>query len=63
VLDPLVSQKLSPASNTTQSFIDEQNQIEKNGGPGGNTYNKINSPVKKLRDNQNPQAGDDNESQ
>ena len=50
--DPVVSQEPKPAADTKQSFIDEQNQIEANGGPGGNTYNKINSPGKKLRDNE-----------
>ena len=33
-----------------QSFIDEQNRIGANGGPGGSTYNKINSPGKNYRD-------------
>jgi RHS repeat-associated protein len=48
--DPVVSQDHTPAPNTEQSFVDEQNQIENNGGPGGNTYNQRNSPGKKLRD-------------
>jgi hypothetical protein len=48
--DPVVSKEHTPSSNTKVSFIDEQNRIEANGGPGGNTYNKINSPGKKLRD-------------
>jgi len=47
--DPVVAQEHAPAPNTDQAFIDEQNRIESNGGPGGNTYNKINSPGKKLR--------------
>jgi hypothetical protein len=48
--DPVVAKTHTPAANTKQSFIGEQNSIEANGGPGGNTYNKINSPGKTLRD-------------
>jgi RHS repeat-associated protein len=47
--DPVVSQDHTPAVDDKQSFIDEQGRIEANGGPGGNTYNKYNSPGKKLR--------------
>ena len=48
--DPVVGQDHSPAATSKESFIDEQNRIDANGGPGGKTYNKINSPGKKLRD-------------
>jgi RHS repeat-associated protein len=48
--DPVVDKDYSSAPDATQSFIDEQCRVEANGGPGGNTYNKINSPGKKLRD-------------
>jgi RHS repeat-associated protein len=48
--DPVIHQEHTPAANTKQSFIDEQNRIDTTGGPGGNTYNKRNSPGKKLRD-------------
>ena len=47
--DPVVSKTHTPAPDTKRSFIDEQNAIETAGGPGGNTYNKINSPGKKLK--------------
>jgi hypothetical protein len=47
--DPVVEQDHTPADSDTQSFIDEQARIEGNGGPGGNTYNRINSPGKRLR--------------
>jgi hypothetical protein len=49
--DPVTSQSHTPAPDTKQSFIDEQDRIDATGGPGGNTYNKINSPGKKLRGN------------
>jgi hypothetical protein len=48
--DPVQTQVHRPAVDNKQSFIDEQNNLEAHGGPGGNTYNKINSPGKKLRD-------------
>jgi hypothetical protein len=48
--DPVVSQDHTPAETVKQSYIDEQNRIEANGGPQNNTYNKINSPGKRLRD-------------
>ncbi|MGH7241968.1 MAG: RHS repeat-associated core domain-containing protein, partial [Phycisphaerales bacterium] len=46
--DPVVSQEHAIAPDAKQAFIAEQKRIELNGGPGGTTYNKINSPGKKL---------------
>jgi RHS repeat-associated protein len=48
--DPVISKEYTPAPDAKQSFINEQNALEAAGGPGGNTYNKINSPGKKMRD-------------
>lgn len=46
--DPLVKTDWSPAANDTDSFIQEEYRMRAADGPGGNTYNKINSPGNKI---------------
>jgi hypothetical protein len=38
------------AATERQSFKDEATRLEKDGGPGQNNYNKINSPGKKMKE-------------
>jgi len=46
--DPVVSTQWSPANGSTDSFVQEEMRMRAAGGPGGNTYNKINSPGNKI---------------
>jgi hypothetical protein len=42
--DRVVSTQWSPANGTTDSFVQEEMRMRSAGGPGGSTYNQINSP-------------------
>lgn len=42
--DALVDTKWTPANGTADSFVQEEMRMRAAGGPGGNTYNQINSP-------------------
>jgi RHS repeat-associated protein len=53
--DPLVHTDWTPANGTADSFAQEANRMRQEGGPGGNTYNEINSPGEKiLQENECP---------
>jgi len=51
--DPVVKQEFTPAKNDREAYKDEDTRLQSHGGPGANnpnTYNKINSPGKKYKE-------------
>jgi hypothetical protein len=46
--DPLTELEWTSASNDAESFAQEAQRMRNAGGPGGNTYNKIQSPGEKI---------------
>ena len=46
--DPVVTIDWTPANGTADSFVQEEMRLRATGGPGGNTYNQINSPGNKI---------------
>jgi hypothetical protein len=46
--DPVVNQEWTPAANADDAFVQEELRLRADGGPGGNTYNIINSPGKSI---------------
>ena len=46
--DPLIKTDWTPANGDVDSFVQEALRLRAAGGPGGNTYNKINSPGEKI---------------
>ncbi|WP_192631136.1 RHS repeat-associated core domain-containing protein [Lysobacter sp. OAE881] len=48
--DPVVDSKHTPAASEREALKEEDRRIQADGGPGNNNYNKINSPGRKLRE-------------
>jgi hypothetical protein len=46
--DPVVAKDWTAAASDEDAFVQEALRIRANGGPGGNTYNKINSPGESI---------------
>lgn len=46
--DPLVGQDWTAAASDADAFVQEALRIRRYGGPGGKTYNKINSPGESI---------------
>jgi hypothetical protein len=46
--DPAVHRDWTPAANWDDALVQEALRIRANGGPGGNTYNLINSPGESI---------------
>jgi hypothetical protein len=48
--DPIMHQDWTPAANWEDAFVQEALRLRAHGGPGGNTYNIINSPGESILD-------------
>lgn len=46
--DPVSRMEHSPAINDEDAFVQEALRLRTQGGPGGNTYNRINSPGESI---------------
>jgi len=46
--DKAINMDWTPANSEREAFIDEHKRLEKDNGPNGKNYNKINSPRKNI---------------